>query len=599
MALAMLTMSVSCAEEPIVEPEVVIPQTKAQSLTAFVPSAQTRISYTENDAQGIDLAWQENDTFSVYEKDGAWVADFKLTDLENSTFTSTVDADNNESAALVEGTEYVAVYPRRPKNGNATYDTYADYVKNNFAQTQDANNESQFQQLNSACKMECNFTYNETTAIKFAHTRAIMTIKFKDIPVGSTPTKVGFNDGSKSYVGLFLSNMAVSTAETDTYTVHMNILAAEASTRDLKFTVSYNDGTLEKDEVNTYIKESENPFNAGYRYIADLTTLQTGDNDIESTVTEIGTADDLVAYLNNVNAKDAKLTADIDLAGETITMGTKYLDKVFDGNGKTISNLTITTELTSGTGLFAGLKGTIKNLTVENATVVGSQYVGVLVGKVMAGAVIENCHVVNSSVEATITGKASYAGGLFGQCSADITSCSFDGTVTATNTCVGGITGACNAAINIVGCVNKGALVGTAKVGGITGTLGAGGNVVACYNLGKIGSDITTGSAAGIIGEGKATTNVIGCYNYSDFGKQPNGGNIGQITGYIKAADAVVTVTECYYVNLASGKSATGTACADITELNSKVADMNTAIASYTSLTFVDGGDATPTLTNE
>ena len=75
----------------------------------------------------------------------------------------------------------------------------------------------------------------------------------------------------------------------------------------------------------------------------------------------------------------------------------------FDGQGHTISNFKITKKTDkndsnkSSYGFFGNVEGTVKNLTVANATVSSYAYCGALIGRLNSG-LVENCHVVNSTV---------------------------------------------------------------------------------------------------------------------------------------------------------------------------------------------------------
>ena len=103
---------------------------------------------------------------------------------------------------------------------------------------------------------------------------------------------------------------------------------------------------------------------------------------------------------NNYSGKVVKLADSVealDLADEDWTPignGTNQFSGSFDGNNKTIKNLTIngSMDYNNGTGLnYAGLfgylknSGSLKNLTIENADVSGCLYVGPLAGRVYIG----------------------------------------------------------------------------------------------------------------------------------------------------------------------------------------------------------------------
>ena len=106
-----------------------------------------------------------------------------------------------------------------------------------------------------------------------------------------------------------------------------------------------------------------------------------------------------------------QLANDIDLNNEEwIPIGDDRSQRtewhgVFDGKGHKVSNVKITKktdrddENKSSYGLFGNVKGTVKNLTVENVSISGApKFIGALVGRLNDG-LIENCHVKNSSVE--------------------------------------------------------------------------------------------------------------------------------------------------------------------------------------------------------
>ena len=117
---------------------------------------------------------------------------------------------------------------------------------------------------------------------------------------------------------------------------------------------------------------------------------------------------------------------DIVLEGEFTPLSTDYSNRfsgVFDGNGYTISNLTINESKESLLGLFGFNSGTIKNLNVKtsekgiNCTHTGGYYVGIIVGYNYYGE-ISDCNVSgNISVTGNgnqITASIVYAGGIAG-----------------------------------------------------------------------------------------------------------------------------------------------------------------------------------------
>ena len=84
------------------------------------------------------------------------------------------------------------------------------------------------------------------------------------------------------------------------------------------------------------------------------------------------------------------LLTDVDLAGVAWTPVLDFAG-TFDGNGKTISNLTVNTPDTDYVGLIGSTKGSgssVKNVTLENATVTGRGMVGALIGQVASSSTV-------------------------------------------------------------------------------------------------------------------------------------------------------------------------------------------------------------------
>ena len=127
---------------------------------------------------------------------------------------------------------------------------------------------------------------------------------------------------------------------------------------------------------------------------------------------QINDAAELAWFFGKKMDKSAILLNDINLAGLTVTPINGGIPvssmsesgrQVFDGNGKTISNFTVSTTDMSG-GLFATLTSdTVKNLTIDGATVVvdgnGEQYAAIVAGKAYGQCVFENVTVKNSKVD--------------------------------------------------------------------------------------------------------------------------------------------------------------------------------------------------------
>jgi len=116
---------------------------------------------------------------------------------------------------------------------------------------------------------------------------------------------------------------------------------------------------------------------------------------------------------DDFSGKHIKLANDIDMSGVTNYNGYFIFKGHFDGNGKTISNLTINFS-GDDVGLFGIIQdGIVENLMLFGATITGGNYVGGIAGASYSGA-IRNCTVVGSRITATFKGTDFYAGAIVG-----------------------------------------------------------------------------------------------------------------------------------------------------------------------------------------
>lgn len=219
-----------------------------------------------------------------------------------------------------------------------------------------------------------------------------------------------------------------------------------------------------------------------------------------------------LAELVNNGATDINITlnTDLNLTNMEWTPIGNYEQKytgTFDGNGKTITGLTIDQKETSFLGLigYLGSGGKVQNLTLENVNLNGNWNVGGVVGY------NNNGTVTACTASGSINGKER-VGGIVG--------CNYLGTVTA--------------------CYNTSSTVnGSYLIGGVVGQNNKG-IVTACYNAsGSIYGEVTVG---GVVGDNYTGT-VTACYwsNYAGYG-------IGNGTGDATKVDGV-TITWANAVN--------------------------------------------------
>lgn len=201
-----------------------------------------------------------------------------------------------------------------------------------------------------------------------------------------------------------------------------------------------------------------------------------------------------------------KLMDDIDMGiyinNEFLGIGFSHtpFNANFDGNNKTISNLSITAQGRGYAGMFGAVYGTgneIKNIILENLNIqTGGSYTGGLIGRLGADdSVIKNCHITSGYVHGgsytggligfnlysdngTISNCSSASevngrmltGGLLGLCSDLLVSqCYASGNVYGTSSQIGGFIGRASNPMWIYDCYAKGDVLGDEKVGGFVG----------------------------------------------------------------------------------------------------------------------------------
>ena len=216
------------------------------------------------------------------------------------------------------------------------------------------------------------------------------------------------------------------------------------------------------------------------------------------------------------------LTGDIDLTGIDWTpIGKGYNHQytgTFDGNGKTITGLTVTGS-DRYTGLFGFIKGTVKNVVLTEINITSGTFVGGVAGWSFGGN-IENCSVSGSVSGSDVGGVVGYQQG------GSITGCSSSATVKGTQR-AGGVAGATNSGATLTACYATGDVTvendgpNNACAGGVVGS-NAYSTVIACYAAGNVsGTGSGTIHVGGVVGANYAT--VTACY-WSGLPDNDNGG---------------------------------------------------------------------------
>lgn len=162
-------------------------------------------------------------------------------------------------------------------------------------------------------------------------------------------------------------------------------------------------------------------------------------------VIQISTVSDLQNVNNDLTAI-YELVNDIDGGGtDIVKLGSEATPFTgeFRGNNYTISNINIFGVVENSKGLFAviGDGGKVDDLKLLNIGVSGINYCGCLAGKVLTGATITNCSIVNP-----VNIITDYWGNLIGYCEGTVKRCYASGGSTRVNTYCAGLIGYCNGA---------------------------------------------------------------------------------------------------------------------------------------------------------
>lgn len=190
----------------------------------------------------------------------------------------------------------------------------------------------------------------------------------------------------------------------------------------------------------------------------------------------------------NTNCTLNSATNTINLTGIDWTpigaeFGKRYTG-IFDGNNCTITGLTVNQSEKNYVGLFGYIRGgVVKNLTVKNPTIYGSQYVGGVVGYNQGGT-ITGCKVEKGTINGV-----NYVGGVAGSnnIGSTITACyHVDGWITGLRS-IGGVVGSNDG--TVTACYHAyGAIQGNLDIGGVAGENDRG-TVNACYWTGSPAKD--------------------------------------------------------------------------------------------------------------
>lgn len=458
----------------------------------------------------------------------------------------------------------------------------------------------------------------------------------------------------------FTSSKEFNAEGVGTYTMQRSMTVALTAGENNEYTISFMPSLSETPESMTVdVKAGEG--SGDYIYSKDLTDVSSSTNSYTINIAKENINNDLsvklsgegteaspyiidnVGKFNKINEATDKfyqLSRDLDFTNvESFTPITTFAG-TFDGNGMTISNITL--NITDGNGgIFAENNGTIKNLTVEESEVTktGSLEndggIGILVG--INNKELSNCHITNSTLNATPTSTGTDTGiGLL--CGKNTSKNSFISECTVTS---GNITMKGSTTSNIGGLVgyNYGGKVEFSFVKSSTSitytSTGAGSNIgglIGCIygcdikgcsaniNIDTSNPDVVL-KIAGLIGDAftkhDATAAIQGCYavgNLTFNTRQTYGGFTGSLGGagaknlkncytsiefnpktdnaFTSSTIKAVTAIDCYFIKGTQSTTIENVVSSTVSELTNKLETFNNL--GWENYQFVAGTDTEP-----
>lgn len=223
-----------------------------------------------------------------------------------------------------------------------------------------------------------------------------------------------------------------------------------------------------------------------------------------------------------------KVMNDIDFSTQPnfvpVAGGNATFEADFDGNGKTLSHVTINHDEDEYQGLFGtlGAKARLHDLTLADINVTAYRYLGAFAGR--AYCELENLTLASGKLT---TPKQGYAGGIVYALLDNglVRNCVNKGNVAPAGGYMGGIVGSMTGNnTRVVDCVNEANLDGARGVGGIA--YSGAGTIINCTNKGNISGG---GSLGGIVATSSCDT-IANCVNYGTV--TGTGSYAGGVIGY-------------------------------------------------------------------
>ena len=532
--------------------------TVAEQVTITANVEDTKVSLTQG-TNKLALSWQETDALNII---GTTTEKYSI--VKESIEGKTAKFSGNK----VEGSSFDIIYPAKYAtsdaigarsytgqvqngNGNTAHLEYNAMIKG----TSDYKNVS-FTKDASGCKINGAVKIVVTLPVNVSTVESITISAENNIFYSTNASEV---PDSKAMT-LGFTNTAID--GTHTLTAYMMTSWQDATIpAGTKLTIDVTVPEQKSHYSKTFHCQSAQKICGGSCFTIDLKnaylTYNIIGNGTESNPYQLSSPYDMLQVkslcnvVSNVNDSPTyfKMMRDINMAGidwEPVNWASPYMKKIdFNGNGKTISNLTVS--WSSYSSLFGVVFGEVYDFKVANATVIGGESAAGIVGG-FAGTGDNYAKIHGVHVSGTVSGSANGTGGFVGRvANGDIFNCSADVQVSFAGNYGSAFVGylqkkAANASIK--NCFAKGsvkeAVYGSGKkaVGGIVG------------GVNDMNQTVENCICIASVSGGNGVGGVVGMANNDVSSKQTNLGN--RIIGCIAWND-VVEATKSQIKNYSSG----------------------------------------------
>ena len=325
--------------------------------------------------------------------------------------------------------------------------------------------------------------------------------------------------------------------------------------------VRWSDGVTTATRTDTEINSDIN-VTAEFDIIANTVNFAGGNGTVEHPY-QIANSE----HLRNVELYPSAyfvLTADIVLP--EVSAGNNNFTPLFsdenpfsgslDGAGHKIINLAVYNTETFYSGLFSviGSTGSVKHLTLENASVSGTNYVGIIAGWSLGS--ITDCTVSGVVTHIVANGYKVFVGGVSGRAEGNIDGCSAAVNLTVTDaeaeTYAGGIAGylsfngsssspltlTASGTVNIV-------VAGSAYAGGLVGYNYYNITITDSYATGNVTASGTYSYAGGLVGYSQSDSTIIDSYATGNVTASGNN-NVSRAGGLVGYSQSDSTIIDSY-----------------------------------------------------